>query len=69
MRVFIFLQFHTHASRKVTISAHISGEALVDFLKSLNDSNHRIKDWDYNLVSPCYSWSHVTCLDGHVVSV
>ncbi|KAI5672295.1 hypothetical protein M9H77_12659 [Catharanthus roseus] len=47
----------------------VEGEALVDFLKSLNDSNHRIKDWDYNLVSPCYSWSHVTCLDGHVVSV
>lgn len=64
-----FLQFHTHVCRNFTISDHISGEALGDLLKALNDSNRRIRDWDVHLVSPCYSWSHVTCVDGHVVTV
>ncbi|KAL5567400.1 hypothetical protein UlMin_030564 [Ulmus minor] len=39
----------------------VEGEALVDFLNALNDSNNRITDWNYHLVSPCYSWSHITC--------
>lgn len=45
----------------------ISGEALVEILKSLNDSSNRIKDWNYYFVKPCPSWSHVTCRDEHVI--
>ncbi|XP_062083717.1 probable LRR receptor-like serine/threonine-protein kinase At5g63710 isoform X2 [Humulus lupulus] len=40
--------------------------ALSGLLRSLNDSNGRITDWNINLVSPCFSWSHVTCLGGKV---
>ncbi|KAM7513863.1 hypothetical protein LguiA_003446 [Lonicera macranthoides] len=47
----------------------IEGEALVEILKVLNDSNHRIDDWDYYKVSPCVSWSHVTCRNGNVISL
>ncbi|KAI3462393.1 hypothetical protein Pfo_019056 [Paulownia fortunei] len=47
----------------------IEGDALVEFLAALNDSNHRITDWDSHLVSPCFSWSHVTCRNGSVVSL
>ncbi|KAI4330087.1 hypothetical protein MLD38_028394 [Melastoma candidum] len=43
-------------------------DAVVDFLKGLNDSDHRI-NWDFHFVSPCFSWSGVTCRDGHVVSL
>ncbi|XP_043706765.1 probable LRR receptor-like serine/threonine-protein kinase At5g63710 isoform X2 [Telopea speciosissima] len=45
------------------------GEALVEFLKALNDTNKRITDWSVYLVSPCYSWSHVTCRNGHVTTL
>ncbi|KAL2342873.1 hypothetical protein Fmac_004158 [Flemingia macrophylla] len=45
------------------------GEALLDFLHFLNDSNKQITDWDSHLVSPCFSWSHVTCRNGHVIYV
>lgn len=48
-------------------SPDIEGEALVEILKSLNDSNNRIKDWNYYFVKPCPSWSHVTCRDEHVI--
>ncbi|KAE9601343.1 putative transferase, protein kinase RLK-Pelle-LRR-II family [Lupinus albus] len=47
----------------------VEGEALLDFLKYLNDSNNQITDWDSHFVSPCYSWSHVTCRNGHVISL
>ncbi|MED6218424.1 hypothetical protein PIB30_026528 [Stylosanthes scabra] len=47
----------------------IEGEALLDLLKNLNDSNNRIEDWNRFMVSPCFSWSHVTCRNGHVVSL
>ncbi|XP_061346887.1 probable LRR receptor-like serine/threonine-protein kinase At5g63710 [Gastrolobium bilobum] len=47
----------------------VEGEALLDFLTDLNDSNKRITDWDSHLVSPCFSWSHVTCRNGHVISL
>lgn len=47
----------------------IEGEALLDFLHFLNDSNKQIRDWDSHLVSPCFSWSRVTCRDQHVISV
>ncbi|XP_057972233.1 probable LRR receptor-like serine/threonine-protein kinase At5g63710 isoform X2 [Malania oleifera] len=47
----------------------VEGEALIDFLRALNDSSNRITDWSKSLVSPCFSWSHVTCRNGHVVSL
>uniref|UniRef100_A0A5B6YG53 non-specific serine/threonine protein kinase n=2 Tax=Davidia involucrata TaxID=16924 RepID=A0A5B6YG53_DAVIN len=47
----------------------VEGEALVEFLMALNDSSHRITDWNVNFVSPCFSWSHVTCRNGNVISV
>ncbi|XP_057417521.1 probable LRR receptor-like serine/threonine-protein kinase At5g63710 isoform X2 [Lotus japonicus] len=47
----------------------VEGEALLDVLKDLNDSNNRITDWDKFLVSPCFSWSHVNCKNGHVISL
>ncbi|KAK7247626.1 hypothetical protein RIF29_42513 [Crotalaria pallida] len=47
----------------------VEGEALLDFLKYLNDSNNQITDWDSHFVSPCFSWSHVTCRNGHVISL
>ncbi|KAE9602748.1 hypothetical protein Lal_00049415 [Lupinus albus] len=46
----------------------VEGEALLDLLNYLNDSNNQI-DWDSHLVSPCFSWSHVTCRNGHVISL
>ncbi|KAK1439530.1 hypothetical protein QVD17_05350 [Tagetes erecta] len=46
-------------------------EALAEVLRDLNDSNGRITDWNYFLVSPCYSWSHVICdhEQGNVISL
>lgn len=47
----------------------VEGEALLDLLHFLNDSNNKIKDWDSFMVSPCFSWSRVTCRNGHVISL
>ncbi|KAK6128386.1 hypothetical protein DH2020_037862 [Rehmannia glutinosa] len=47
----------------------IEGNALVEILTALNDSNHRMRDWDIGFVSPCFSWSNVTCSNGNVVSL
>ncbi|KAM5558598.1 putative LRR receptor-like serine/threonine-protein kinase [Rosa sericea] len=47
----------------------VEGEALIDLLMALNDSNGRITDWNNHLVSPCFSWSHVTCRNGNVISL
>ncbi|KAG2716069.1 hypothetical protein I3760_03G107000 [Carya illinoinensis] len=47
----------------------VEGEALIDFLKVLNDSKSQISDWNDNLVSPCFSWSHITCRNGNVISL
>ncbi|XVF16891.1 hypothetical protein REPUB_Repub10bG0070200 [Reevesia pubescens] len=47
----------------------LEGEALMEFLKVLNDSSGRITDWNDYFVSPCFSWSHVTCRNGNVISV
>ncbi|KAI5335965.1 hypothetical protein L3X38_026099 [Prunus dulcis] len=47
----------------------VEGEALIDLLRALNDSSGGITDWNYNLVSPCFSWSHVTCRNGNVISL
>ncbi|CAI9108739.1 OLC1v1008416C1 [Oldenlandia corymbosa var. corymbosa] len=46
----------------------VEGEALMEFLTALNDSNHRL-NWNYYFVSPCFSWSNVTCINGNVVSL
>ncbi|KAL8528971.1 hypothetical protein ACS0TY_006440 [Phlomoides rotata] len=48
---------------------NIEGEALLEILRALKDSSHRITDWDTHFVSPCFSWSHVTCRNGNVVSL
>ncbi|XP_031385762.1 probable LRR receptor-like serine/threonine-protein kinase At5g63710 isoform X2 [Punica granatum] len=55
--ILVFLSYSSNAP-------DVEGEALVDFLRVLNDSNHLINDWNDNFVSPCFSWSHVTCRDG-----
>ncbi|XVF60973.1 hypothetical protein PTKIN_Ptkin08bG0090800 [Pterospermum kingtungense] len=47
----------------------VEGEALIEFLKVLNDSSGRITDWNDFFVSPCFSWSHVTCRNGNVISL
>ncbi|GFY87501.1 leucine-rich repeat protein kinase family protein [Actinidia rufa] len=47
----------------------VEGEALIEFLRALNDSNRRITDWNDHFVSPCFSWSHVTCKNENVVSL
>ncbi|XP_028123078.1 probable LRR receptor-like serine/threonine-protein kinase At5g63710 isoform X7 [Camellia sinensis] len=49
--------------------ANVSGEALIEFLKALNDSSGRITDWNDHFVSPCFSWSHITCKNGNVISL
>ncbi|XP_044469134.1 probable LRR receptor-like serine/threonine-protein kinase At5g63710 isoform X2 [Mangifera indica] len=60
----IFLSF-SHSSK----DPDVEGEALVEILKTLNDTNHHITDWNDHLVSPCFSWSHVSCRNGNVVSL
>ncbi|KAK4490646.1 hypothetical protein RD792_001337 [Penstemon davidsonii] len=48
----------------------IEGEALIEFRTALNDSKYnRLADWNYHFVSPCFSWSFVTCTNGNVVSL
>ncbi|XP_057492757.1 probable LRR receptor-like serine/threonine-protein kinase At5g63710 isoform X3 [Actinidia eriantha] len=47
----------------------VEGEALIEFLRALNDSNRRITDWNDHFVSPCFSWAHVTCKNENVVSL
>ncbi|XAR73143.1 Non-specific serine/threonine protein kinase [Bertholletia excelsa] len=44
-------------------------EALIEFRRALNDSDGRITDWDNHYVSPCFSWSDVTCNNGNVISL
>ncbi|KAK8717214.1 hypothetical protein V6N13_044490 [Hibiscus sabdariffa] len=55
----------TYSSKK----PDFEGNALIEFLKALNDSGGRITDWNNNLVSPCFSWSHVNCRNGNVISL
>ena len=47
----------------------VEGEALTEFFKVLNDSSGHITDWNDHFVSPCFSWSHVTCRNGNVISL
>ncbi|KAG6737282.1 hypothetical protein POTOM_058796 [Populus tomentosa] len=56
---------------KITMSTKepdTEGNALIDLMLALNDSNRQI-NWDTNLVSPCFSWTHVNCRNGHVESL
>ncbi|MED6135070.1 hypothetical protein PIB30_042803 [Stylosanthes scabra] len=63
----IFLSVLRH-SHPIT-DPDVEGEALIEFLRALNDSNNQIKDWNSFFVSPCYSWSNVTCSNKHVISL
>ncbi|KAH9664742.1 putative LRR receptor-like serine/threonine-protein kinase [Citrus sinensis] len=60
----IFLNFG-HSSRE----PDVEGEALIEVLKALNDTNGQFTDWNDHFVSPCFSWSHVTCRNGNVISL
>uniref|UniRef100_A0A6N2L859 non-specific serine/threonine protein kinase n=1 Tax=Salix viminalis TaxID=40686 RepID=A0A6N2L859_SALVM len=56
---------------KITISTKepdTEGNALLDLMLALNDSNGQT-NWDPYLVSPCFSWNHVNCRDEHVESL
>ncbi|XP_059317417.1 probable LRR receptor-like serine/threonine-protein kinase At5g63710 isoform X6 [Lycium ferocissimum] len=74
---FSFRHFHLNllmllllCSNGLSANDHdVEGHALIDLLRALNDSNNRIKDWNIYLVSPCFSWSHVTCRNGNVISL
>ncbi|GLJ11583.1 hypothetical protein SUGI_0172030 [Cryptomeria japonica] len=52
-----------------TIASNSEGDALNTFRQSLNDSKSLLNDWNVDLVDPCSSWSHVSCVNGHVASV
>ncbi|KAK3211376.1 hypothetical protein Dsin_016082 [Dipteronia sinensis] len=47
----------------------VEGEALIEILRVLNDTGGRITDWNDHFVSPCFSWSHVSCRNGKVISL
>ncbi|KAL3647477.1 hypothetical protein CASFOL_008445 [Castilleja foliolosa] len=51
------------------LATNSEGDALLEILMALNDSNHSITDWDSSRVSPCFSWSYVTCRSASVVSL
>nr|GEU38209.1 probable LRR receptor-like serine/threonine-protein kinase At5g63710 isoform X2 [Tanacetum cinerariifolium] len=65
--ILLLLLSHTYSDKKP------DGEvkALFDIMNALNDTNGRLADWNYFLVSPCFSWSHVICnhKDGNVISL
>ncbi|XP_010521401.1 PREDICTED: probable LRR receptor-like serine/threonine-protein kinase At5g63710 [Tarenaya hassleriana] len=46
----------------------VEGGALLELRDALNDSDNRLK-WTRDFVSPCYSWSHVTCRNQSVVAL
>lgn len=52
-----------------TGASNAEGEALNAFKQSLNDTNNSLSDWNVDLVDPCSSWSHVSCVNGHVATV
>nr|QAS62451.1 somatic embryogenesis receptor kinase 1-like protein [Sedum alfredii] len=62
----LVLSFYISSSSK---DPDVQGEALLDFLQALNDTGNKISDWNPSFVSPCSSWSHVTCRNENVVSV
>ncbi|KAM3328165.1 putative LRR receptor-like serine/threonine-protein kinase isoform X1 [Capsicum galapagoense] len=76
-RAFLFRNFHLNLLMLLLLCSNglssndydVEGHALIELLRSLNDSNNRITDWNINFVSPCFSWSHVTCRNGNVISL
>lgn len=46
----------------------IEGGALLQLRDSLKDSSNRLR-WTRDFVSPCFSWSYVTCRDQSVVAL
>ncbi|KAL0696020.1 hypothetical protein Bca4012_063200 [Brassica carinata] len=42
--------------------------ALLQLRDSLKDSSNRLR-WTRDFVSPCFSWSYVTCRDQNVVAL
>ncbi|PWA95677.1 Concanavalin A-like lectin/glucanase, subgroup [Artemisia annua] len=65
--ILLLLLSHSYSDKKP------DGEVktLFDIMNALNDTNGRLADWNYFMVSPCYSWSHVICdhKDGNVISL
>ncbi|XP_006281427.2 probable LRR receptor-like serine/threonine-protein kinase At5g63710 isoform X1 [Capsella rubella] len=51
-----------------TTQPDIEGGALLQLRDSLNDSSNHLK-WTRDFVSPCYSWSYVTCRGQSVVAL
>ncbi|KAH6781883.1 Leucine-rich repeat protein kinase family protein [Perilla frutescens var. hirtella] len=64
-----FLLLLLPLSCRTTNKPNVEGEALIEILHALDDSSHRITDWDSHFVSPCDSWSHITCRNGRVVTL
>lgn len=64
--IFSFIVLILLSDSHSTNGPDIEGDALIEVLDSLNDTNHVITDWDHGFVSPCFSWSHVSCPYGHV---
>ncbi|KVH20893.1 Concanavalin A-like lectin/glucanase, subgroup [Cynara cardunculus var. scolymus] len=65
--ILLLLSSHCYSDNK----PDVEGEALIELLKALNDTDGIITDWNDFLVSPCYSWSHVICdhKSGNVISL
>ncbi|KAJ0039982.1 hypothetical protein Pint_27274 [Pistacia integerrima] len=65
MKCFILLIFLSFSH--ITEALDVEGEALKEILRTLNDTDGRITDWTDPFLSPCFSWSHVTCRNGNVM--
>ncbi|GMP26438.1 hypothetical protein CsSME_00002868 [Camellia sinensis var. sinensis] len=63
------INFHIHFILNKFSMALKCYKATNMFLKALNDSSGRITDWNDHFVSPCFSWSHITCKNGNVISL
>ncbi|XP_065881924.1 probable LRR receptor-like serine/threonine-protein kinase At5g63710 isoform X2 [Euphorbia lathyris] len=67
--VFCFILFNFLTIAFSSKDPDFEGEALVELLRALNDTNYQIRDWNFFLVSPCDSWSHIICRNGSVISL
>ncbi|GJX92891.1 probable LRR receptor-like serine/threonine-protein kinase isoform X1 [Tanacetum coccineum] len=74
--ILLLLLSHTYSDKKPDGEGKLGKntslvKALFDIMSALNDTNGRLADWNYFLVSPCFSWSHVICnhKDGNVISL
>ncbi|KAK4264629.1 hypothetical protein QN277_025781 [Acacia crassicarpa] len=66
-RLLLFLSVLRLSS--ATTDPDVEGEALYEVRQALHDPLHQIADWNDFFVSPCVSWSHVTCRNGHVIAL